>query len=134
MGFSAGGILAGEHLLNYDGLVNGTALDPRYRPDELDKVSADASAAGMIYSFYGRLSVASTDVDAFRAATLPPTYFGYGTGDPFVRQFELCIDALRRAGIPVESKVLQGMPHGYGARGDWIPDYDRWLNGVFAAN
>lgn len=27
MGFSAGGILAGEMLLNFDGLVNGTALD-----------------------------------------------------------------------------------------------------------
>lgn len=26
MGFSAGGILAGEMLLNFDGLVNGTAL------------------------------------------------------------------------------------------------------------
>lgn len=28
MGFSAGGILAGEMLLNFDGTVNGTVLDP----------------------------------------------------------------------------------------------------------
>ena len=45
IGFSAGGILCGEMLLNYDGLVDGTVLDPNYVPDELDKVSADASAA-----------------------------------------------------------------------------------------
>ncbi len=61
MGFSAGGILAGEMLLNFDGTVNGTALDKGYKPDELDGISADAAAAGMIYSFYGRLSVASKD-------------------------------------------------------------------------
>lgn len=36
MGFSAGGILAGEMLLNYDGLVNGAALDAGYVPDALD--------------------------------------------------------------------------------------------------
>lgn len=52
MGFSAGGILAGEMLLNFDGLVNGTALDPEYVPDDLDGISADAAADGMIYSFH----------------------------------------------------------------------------------
>jgi len=46
VGFSAGGILCGEMLLNFKGKVNGTALDSRYMPDELDKVSADASAIG----------------------------------------------------------------------------------------
>lgn len=43
MGFSAGGILSGEMLLNFDGLVNGTALDPDYVSDELDQISADAA-------------------------------------------------------------------------------------------
>ena len=52
MGFSAGGIQAGEFLMHYDEEVNGTALDDRYVPDELDEVLAHASAAGMIYSFY----------------------------------------------------------------------------------
>lgn len=52
--------------------------------DELDKVSADANAAGMIYSFYRRLSVASTDIEKFKTSDLPPTYFLYGTRDPFV--------------------------------------------------
>ncbi len=134
MGFSAGGILAGEMLLNFAGAVNGDSLDPDYRPDALDQVSADAAAAGMVYSFYGRLSVASTDVEKFRSAALPPTYFSYGTRDPFVRQFELCVDALRQAGVPVESVPLDGMPHGYGATGGWIPAYDDWLTDVFQSN
>lgn len=79
MEFSAGGILAGEMLLNYDGTVNRTVLDSDYVPDELDVISADAAADGMIYSFYGRLSVASKDVEKFAASDLPPTYFAYGT-------------------------------------------------------
>ncbi len=93
MGFSAGGILAGEMLLNFDGTVNGTALDEGYAPDELDGISADAAADGMIYSFYGRLSVASKDAEKFAASDLPPTYFCYGTRDPFVREFEALHEA-----------------------------------------
>lgn len=132
IGFSAGGILGGELLLNFDGLIDGTAIDPDYVPDELDRVSADASAAGMIYSFYGRLSVASTDVEKFMASELPPTYFLYGTRDPFVDQFEACVDALQQAGVPVESHALEGWPHGFGAGdGQWILDFDQWLSQVF---
>jgi acetyl esterase/lipase len=131
IGFSAGGILSGEMLLNFDGDVNGTALDPDYVPDELDKVSADASAAGMIYSFYGRLSIASTDVEKFKASDLPPTYFSYGTEDPFVGEFEENVEALSQADVPVESYVLEGMPHGYGSDGGWISHYERWLTEIF---
>jgi len=132
MGFSAGGILAGELLLNFDGFVDGTALDPRYVPDALDKISANASAAGMIYSFYGRLSVASTDVEKFKTSNLPPTYFLYGTKDPFVSQFEACVAALKRANVLVESHALQDWPHGFGAAdGKWILDYDKWLTKIF---
>jgi acetyl esterase/lipase len=128
IGFSAGGILCGELLLNFDGTVNGTAIDADYKPDEQDKISADASAVGMIYSFYGRLSVASTDVKKFRSSDLPPTYFLYGTRDPFVSQFEACVIALQQAGVMVESHALQGMPHGFGAGdGQWILDFDKWL-------
>lgn len=71
MGYSAGGIQAGEFFLHFDGDVNGTALDPDYVPDALDEVEAYASAAGMIYSFYGRLSVASMDAEALREGSLP---------------------------------------------------------------
>lgn len=134
MGFSAGGILAGEMLLNFDGTVNGTALDADYAPDALDGVSADAAADGMIYSFYGRLSVASKDAEKFAASDLPPTYFCYGTRDPFVREFEACIEALREAGVPVETDVLEGRPHGYGYTEGWIPAYAQWLGDVFANN
>lgn len=52
MGFSAGGIQAGEFLMHYDEKVTGTELDKSYVPDELDKIPAHASADGMIYSFY----------------------------------------------------------------------------------
>jgi acetyl esterase/lipase len=132
VGFSAGGILGGELVLNFDGTINGTAIDPDYVPDELDRISADVSAVGMIYSFYGSLSVASTDVEKFRASDLPPTYFLYGTRDPFVRQFEACVSALQQAGVPVESHALQGLPHGFGAGdGQWILDFDKWLTEIF---
>ena len=134
MGFSAGGILAGEMLLNFKGTVNGTALDPGYVPDELDDISADAGADGMIYSFYGRLSVASKDVEKFRSSDLPPTYFCYGTRDPFVSEFEQCVKALEKAEVPVAVNVLEGKPHGYGYMEGWIPDYDEWLTGIFEDN
>lgn len=132
MGFSAGGILAGEMLLNYAGNKNGTVLDASYIPDELDEISADAGADGMIYSFYGRLSVASTDVEKFATSDLPPTYFCYGTRDPFVGEFEECIEALQEADVPVEVNVLDGRSHGYGYTEGWIPAYAQWLGNVFA--
>lgn len=134
MGFSAGGILAGEMLLNYDGLVNGTVLDEGYVPDELDQVSADAAACGMIYAFYGRLSVASTDVEKFVSSDLPPTYFCYGSRDPFVDEFEECVAALEQAGVTVESHVMEDWPHGFGADGEWEGDFDRFLTEVFSQN
>ena len=118
-------------LLHFKGKANGTALDSRYVPDELDKVSADASAIGHIYSFYGRLSVASRDVELFRRSNLPPAYFCYGTQDPFVNEFAACAKALQQAGVPVESNILQGWPHGYGARGNWVTDFDGWLTNIF---
>lgn len=55
VGFSAGGILCGELLLHSDGYLLPNELDPAYQPDSLDYVSAEASAIGHIYSFYGSL-------------------------------------------------------------------------------
>lgn len=132
MGFSAGGILAGEMLLNFDGLVNGTALDEDYVPDSLDEISADAAADGMIYSFYGRLSVGSTDVEMLRAGNLPPTFYCYGTRDPFYEQFLANADAVEAAGVRVEQLQLDGRPHGFGYREDWFDDYDSFLMDVFS--
>lgn len=132
MGFSAGGILSGEMLLHFDGQVNGTALDPDYTPDALDEVSADAAACGMIYSFYGRLSVGTTDVELLRSGDLPPTFYCYGTRDPFYSQFLANADAAEKAGVTVERLQLDGMPHGFGAGGGWIPTYDTWLTEIFS--
>lgn len=134
MGFSAGGILAGEMLLNFNGTVNGTALDSDYVPDLLDEIPANAAADGMIYSFYGRLSVASTDSEKFAQSDLPPTYFCYGTRDPFVQQFELNIEALRKAYVPIEVNILEDTPHGYGYTQGWIPAYAEWLEEIFKSN
>lgn len=132
MGFSAGGILAGEMLLNFDGLVNGTALDTDYVPDALDEVSADAAADGMIYSFYGRLSVGSTDVEMLRAGNLPPTFYCYGTRDPFYDQFLSNADAVEAAGVRVERLQLDDRPHGFGYQENWFDAYDSFLTEVFS--
>ena len=134
MGYSAGGIQAGEFFLHYDEDVLPTALDPDYVPDELDDVTAHASAAGMIYSFYGRLSVASMDEDDLIAGELPPTFYCYGTRDPFYSQFEAQYELMAGLGCPVRRLVLEGWPHGFGGDGDWVEDYAAWLESVFAAN
>lgn len=133
MGFSAGGILAGEMILHYSGAVTPTALDNSYVPDALDKISADVAADGMIYSFYGRLSVASKDIEAMEGK-IPPTYYCYGTNDPFYNQFEAQYSLLEDAGEDVQRLVLENRPHGFGSREGWMPDYDKFLTRVFTNN
>lgn len=134
IGFSAGGILSGELALNFKGLVNGTALDSDYIPDFLDDVSADVAAVGLIYSFYGRLSVASTDINQLRRAELPPTYVLYGSNEVFRNQIENQVKLLKEAEVPVESHILDGYSHGFGARGDWFEDFDAFLDKRFGAS
>lgn len=131
MGFSAGGIQAGEFLMHYDEDVNGTALDSSYIPDELDDIPAHASAAGMIYSFYGRLSVGNMDPDWLAEGDLPPTFYVYGTEDPFYRQFQQQYDVIKGMGIPTSRIVLDGWPHGFGSDGGWVSDYAAWLEQIF---
>lgn len=132
MGFSAGGIQAGEFLMHYDEDVNGTALDSTYVPDELDAVPAHASAAGMIYSFYGRLSVGNMDASWLSEGNLPPTFYVYGTEDPFYRQFQQQYDVISSMDIPTGRIVLNGWPHGFGADGGWVKDYAAWLEAIFS--
>lgn len=131
MGFSAGGIQAGEFLMHYDEDVTGTALDSSYIPDELDKIPAHASAAGMIYSFYGRLSVGNMDADWLSEGDLPPTYYVYGTEDPFYEQFQQQYDVISGMGIKTGRIVLNGWPHGFGSDGGWVSDYAEWLEKIF---
>ena len=132
VGFSAGGILCGDEALHFDGLVNGTTLDSNYMPDELDQVSADVCAIGMIYSFYGRLSISNNNVDDLRAGDIPPTFYTYGTEDPFYRQFIQNANATRESGVQVEEHVLDGWPHGFGVRGEWTTWFDSFLMQVMS--
>lgn len=132
MGFSAGGIQAGEFLMHYDEDVTGTALDSGYVPDTLDSIPAHASAAGMIYSFYGRLSVGNMDPQWLSEGNLPPTFYVYGTEDPFYRQFQQQYSVLKDMGISTGRIVLDGWPHGFGSDGGWVSDYADWLEAVFA--
>lgn len=133
MGFSAGGIQAGEFLMHYDEDVNGTVLDSAYVPDKLDSVPAHASAAGMIYSFYGRLSVGNMDSNWLSEGNLPPTFYVYGTEDPFYRQFQQQYDVISGMDIPTGRIVLNGWPRGFGADGGWVKDYAAWLENVFSS-
>lgn len=137
VGFSAGGILNGEVLLNWRDLTNGTALDSSYRPDELDNVPVSACAVGMIYSFYGRLSVSMNNVETLRAANLPPAFYCWGTRDGFAGQFTQNSNAVKEAGVRVETKVLEGYPHGYGSGGNasiWGNDFDAFLSPIMQGN
>ena len=134
VGFSAGGILCGELLLHSDGYLLPSEIDGGYTPDTLDYVSAEAAAIGHIYSFYGRLSVSDNNMETLRAGNLPPSFYAYGTEDPFYRQFIQNADAVREAGVRVEEHVYQNVGHGFGAgnaRCDWIPLFDAFLTDIF---
>ena len=131
MGYSAGGIQAGEFFISADGSVNGSYLDASYIPDALDEIPANASACGMIYSFYGRLSVASLDMEHLKAAELPPTFYCYGTEDSFYRQFEAQVELMEDVGVATHTIVLNKWPHGFGGNGGWVADYAAWLEQVF---
>lgn len=132
MGYSAGAIQAGEFFMHYDEDVTGDALDPDYEPDELDAIPAHASACGMIYGFYGRLSVGNMDPAWLAEGNLPPTFYCYGTEDPFYRQFQQQHDVIVGMGIPTKRIVLQDWPHGFGGDGGWVEDYAQWLTRVFS--
>lgn len=128
-GYSAGGILCGETVLNWSGGASPAELDAGYTPDGLDRVSADAAATAMIYSFYGRLSVAELDPDRLSGAV--PTYYCYGTRDPFYDQFEAQVEVMAARGGTFHARVLDGWPHGFGAEGGWIEEYDEFMQRAF---
>ena len=76
----------------------------------------------------------TTDVELLRSGSLPPTFYCYGTRDPFYQQFLANAGAAKEAGDLVERLQLDDMPHGFGVRGGWIPVYDEWLTGIFEGN
>ncbi|MGI6224098.1 MAG: alpha/beta hydrolase [Prevotella sp.] len=135
VGFSAGGILCGDEALHYDELVNGTALDSRYQPDALDSVSANVCTIGMIYSFYGRLSYGTTDVELLKSGNLPPTFYAYGDLDPFYEQFLANAAAVREAGVEVEQHEYANTGHGFGYTiEDWMVKFDTWMENIMQNN
>lgn len=137
VGFSAGAILNGEVLLNWRDLTNGTALDSSYQPDALDNIAVNPCAVGMIYGFYGRLSVSMNNVETLRAANLPPAFYCWGTRDGFAGQFTQNSNAVKEAGVDVVTKVLDGYPHGYGTGGSssiWGEDFDAFLTPIMEGN
>lgn len=137
VGFSAGGILNGEVLLNWRGQKNASALVSGYQPDELDDIDVSACAVGMIYSFYGRLSVSMNNVATLREANLPPAFYCWGTRDGFANQFQQNSNAVSQAGCPVETHVLENYPHGYGTGGNssvWGDAFDNFLTSIMRNN
>ncbi len=86
----------------------------------------------MGYSFYGRLSVADLHEETFQDFNLPPTYYVYGTEDPFYRQFNAQVDLLMSLQKNIEVQVLQYYPHGFGIGGDWADDVSTWLTRVLS--
>lgn len=131
-GYSAGGILCGEAILNQGGAHSPSELDSSYAPDKLDQVNADVAACAIIYSFYGRLSVAEKSAAVLRKGSCPPTYYCYGTRDPFYDQFEGQVDLMNQIGYRVRARVLQNWPHGFGGEGGWVPEFDNFMQNAFA--
>lgn len=77
------------------------------------------------------ISVATTDVELLSLVNLPPTFYCYGTRDPFYDQFIANANASRKTGVLVKELELKNMPHGYGVNGNWISTYDKWLEDIF---
>lgn len=130
VGFLAGGIANGRAVLEYGNKINGTSLDNNYIKDKIDDISSTPNAVIMGYSFYGRLSVADLNESTFKDFDLPPTYYVYGTEDPFYKQFNAQVDLLNNLDKNIESKVLNKYPHGFGVRGNWVSIIDKWLDEV----
>lgn len=128
VGFSAGGIANGHAVLEFGNDINGTILDDNYNPDEIDKVSSTPNAVIMGYSFYGRLSVADLNENTFENFDLPPTYYVYGTEDPFYNQFNEQVNLLKELDKDIEVNVLNNYPHGFGISGNWADKVDNWLD------
>lgn len=61
------------------------------------------------------------------SAGLPPTFYCYGTEDPFYRQFEAQVALMEEVGIATDTIVLDEWPHGFGGDGGWVADYAAWL-------
>lgn len=78
--------------------------------------------------------ISNNNVETLRQGNLPPTFYAYGTRDPFYSQFNQNVEAARQAGVTVESHIFDGQPHGFGAgnaNSNWIPLFDTFLTNIF---
>lgn len=132
LGFSSGGILCGDVLLHFRGLLNGTCIDSAYEPDAIDEIKVCATGVGLIYSYYGTQHQAWDDDDFFQHAGLPPTFYAYGAKDSLLTHMTICMETLERANIPVERHEYKKFGHGFGLKGEWMKDFDKWLVALFA--
>ena len=126
VGFLAGGIANGRAVLEFGENVNGKSLDDKYVPNEIDNVSSIANAVIMGYSFYGKLSFADLNESMFKNFDLLPTYYVYGTKDPFYNQFECQVDLLHQLNKNIELQVLDNYPHGFGICRKWAENVNQW--------
>ncbi len=62
----------------------------------------------------------------FKNFDLLPTYYVYGTKDPFYNQFESQVDLLHQLNKNIELQVLDNYPHGFGIRGKWAENVNQW--------
>lgn len=130
VGFSAGGIANGRAVLEFGTDIDGKTLDDGYVPDEIDRISSSPNAVIIAYSFYGRLSHANLEADTFGKFNLPPTYYVYGTEDPFYLQFNAQVDLLQELHKEIGVQVFDRYPHGFGIRGQWAEMVDQWLEEI----
>ena len=134
LGFSAGAMAAGGMMLDFGDLEDGSSLDGSYRPDEIDKLSTNVSGNGMIYGFFGNLKTSIKDVERYKEAQIPETFFCYGANDSYAPECKGCIKALEEAGVTVKTVELPGMGHGFGLKGDWLGQFDSWLSRIYIRN
>lgn len=64
----------------------------------------------------------------------PPTYACMGTADTIApwRTMRARTDAIAAAGTAAEFHSYEGLPHGFGAEGGWIEEYDAFMQEAFA--
>lgn len=88
----------------------------------------------MIYGFFGNLKTSIKDVERYKEAQIPETFFCYGANDSYAPECKGCIKALEEAGVTVKTVELPGMGHGFGLKGDWLGQFDSWLSRIYIRN
>ena len=130
MGFSAGGELAGLAAIRFD---NGKPA----APDPIDRQSSRPAFQALLYPGRSwRLKPAPGD---------PPAFLACGSKDrPDISEgITKLYLRFKRAGVPVELHIFEGVGHGFGMRpsnkgpvSHWIDRFYDWLgqNGVVKAS